>query len=179
MWRGRRPRRWGVVALPRSPHPDLRVFLPDAVSISIPGARSGSGAATPAIVARIPEPVVLVVLLLELSFSLLHPHPVLVARTLAHVDWRVRAPAVAERFAIFPGARSAGTYWGYGGVGERTGEDVVQAKGRWLRWYVLWTRKLVTILFWEVINRFVSERNRPRDIHPGLTSPRCPLSPQL
>jgi len=64
------------------------------------------------------EPVgrVVPLLFLQLERTLLHSKSVLVARALADVYWGARAPAVAERFVVFPVARTAGAHWPYGGV---------------------------------------------------------------
>jgi hypothetical protein len=121
-----RRRRRRIVALPRPPNPNLRVFLlPDGSSSARAFASIGSTtfaarAAHPTIahIARIRKPVagVVLLLLLELERALLHPHPVPVAAPLADVYRRVCAPAVAKGFPVFPVARGAGADGRYGGV---------------------------------------------------------------
>ena len=123
-----------VVALPRPANPDLRIFLPGAASTSTSTKTSTSTRAATAAtaagaavivpgasrraVARVLEPVARVVAFafLKLERALLHSQSVPVARTLADVERGDRAPAVAERLAIFPVARRAGAHRHCGGV---------------------------------------------------------------
>jgi len=146
-----RARMWRVVPLPRRLQKvDLHVFrsaatTTAAVTVAVtPHASSHSAISH---VSRIPEPVVLVAQFLDLERALLHSHPVLVARALAHVDRRVPAPAVAERLTGLPVARRAGVHgWCGDGIGKRTGEGVELAKGGRLGGRVVRTR-IVTILW--------------------------------
>jgi len=106
-----------VVALPRSSNPDLCVFLPRTaaatvmVMVMVMTTLTPGSPRHPAIahIPRVLKPVTRVVLLplLNLERALLHPHPVLVSRTLANVYRRARTPAVAEGVTIFPGWRGA------------------------------------------------------------------------
>jgi hypothetical protein len=111
------------------------------------------GVSGPAIacVSRILEPIarVVLLLLLELERAPLHPLAFPVARTLANVYRRVRAPAVAECFAVFPVARRASECRPRGRVCEGPREGVVQAKCGWCGRRVLRARKLLAVLMGE------------------------------
>jgi hypothetical protein len=103
-------RRRRIVALPRHPNPNLRVFLPGTAS-------AAANMPRPAIahVSRVCKPVVRIVLL-ELERALFHSRPFPVARALADVYRRVGAPAVAKVVPVFPVTRGAGADGRYGGV---------------------------------------------------------------
>jgi hypothetical protein len=113
--------RWRrIVTLPRPPNPNLRVLLPDTASVSAGIGATFAAATHPAIahISRICKPIAWVVLLLlqQLERASFHSFPIPVARALADVYRRARAPAVAEGFFVFPVARGAGAHGRHGGV---------------------------------------------------------------